>query len=198
MKKYSKEESKYLLDHRFVDSTKVIAENVSRIFGNNRAHWSVSQKLARLGVEKPRIGGFTPKETALIETFIGNPDINEMVTAMSNEFGYHYHSRASLITKRSRLKSERKSRKQSSVDIISCRDVITVPEPIKRGIFKPAVISTLKLVQAMSNAGYSARSLSSVPDIDLREEQILDMLTRTGVSKEYVPRIRAALDIKNW
>ena len=196
MIKYSKEEEKYLLNHRCIDSTKSIADAVSRIFGTNRAHWSISQKLARLGVKKPRVGNFTLKESALIETFIDNPDINEMVKQMGERFGFK-HSRGSLITKRSKLRSERGVCRKTPIQIIADRDQITGGITMETGKTGRAVISTLELAHAMTDAGHSVRSLSAVRDIRISEEKILDMLTRTGVCKQLAPCIRSALDMRD-
>lgn len=189
---YGPDETQYIIDHRHEYSSNILATKVSAIFGTNRTHFSISAKLRRMGLLHPKIGSYSEDENALIETFIDDPDLDELIKQLTEKFGTN-RSRSSVISKISRLRGELKKSKPSA-QIMRNQDKITVMVPVKKMKTSRASISTGQFMHAMSSAEYKVKALAI--KIGLPEAHILDMLTRTGVCKRYAPAIRAALGMK--
>ena len=187
MIKYGPEETQYLIDNRYVKSSKELAVAVSLIYGTHRTYPSINQKLARLGLSKPHIGTYTEGEIAMIKLSLKNMDmkIDQLIVNLTNKFGAR-HSAVSIANKRSKLNPVQVN--------LQGPDTIAIPDIIVTGV-RPkadrACISTLQLAHAMTVAGHSIKSLAL--KAGLPQRLVNDMLIRTGVGRQYMPRIRAAL-----
>ena len=183
MIKYGPEETQYLIDNRYVKSSKELAVAVSLIYGTHRTYPSINQKLARLGLSKPRIGNYTEGEIAMIKLSLKNMDmkIDQLILNLTNKFGAR-QSAVSITNNRSKLKTIQVN--------LQVPDIIVTGGAVRPKADR-ACISKLHLAHAMTVAGHSIKSLAL--KAGLPQRLVNDMLIRTGVDRQYAPRIRTAL-----